>query len=137
MIRYIFRNIYFWNNIMLSWLILLSCCLSLAFISFVSGFFVVHIGHKHFSRILLVDKDVSLHEFYAFIMKRNFNSKIVTKVLQQFLTLNVRIESVCPPCEDKYRSKKIDHNCIHNGITHEGLLHRYVALSENSEELHD
>jgi hypothetical protein len=98
---------------------------------------IVHKSHKYLLRILLIDKYISLHELNAPIVKGNFDLEVVAEILEQFLSINVRIKRVSSTCEDQDRPKEVDHNCVHNWISSDGLLHRDVALTENSKELHD
>lgn len=98
---------------------------------------VIHIGHKYLLGVLLVYEDIGFDELNAPIVEGNLYFEVVTKVLQEFFAVDVRIEGVGSAREDQDWTEEVDHHCVHNGIAGNGLLDRNVALTENSKELHN
>lgn len=115
-------------SVVLSWRVI---CLAAV------GLIVVHIGHEDRLGVLLVDKNIGLNEFNAFIVERDLDPEVVAEVLYQFVTVDVRIEGVSSASEDEDGSEKVNHHGVHDGISWQSRLYSCGALSEDPKELHN
>lgn len=70
-------------------------------------------------------------------MESNFDLEVVTKILQQLISLHVRIQTLSLSGKNQKGSEKVDENSVHDRVAVDSRIDVGVAVAKYPKKLHD
>ena len=68
--------------------------------------------------IVLISEYICLNELDATVMKTDFHSKVTTQELEQLLSIDERVQTLCTTRKDKQSPEEVNEDSVHDRISY-------------------